>query len=254
MNPILMSMIVRKREEEERNEGRDYQRGSGRRSSSGRFTRDRAIGQSQGSRGSSQGGGQGRGQDGARGYDNRMQNRDNADMARGGQGGYGDRQGQDGRQGVRSTGRYGIGGSRYSSSRDRAMEAQGEFAYQNNDFNYDGRHNEEHNEYDQMGLNRSEFKKWSNMLKNADGTRGPMYDMNQVMPIADQMGIDFRKFNEDDLLMSVNAMYSDYCNLFGNDLHKYVALAKAFLEDDDFEGSGSEKLALYYHCIANKED
>lgn len=50
-----------------------------------------------------------------------------------------------------------------------------------------------------------------------------------------------------------NMMYSDYCKIHGNDLMSYVKMARAFLDDDDFDGTPEEKAYLYYKCIVEKE-
>jgi hypothetical protein len=61
-----------------------------------------------------------------------------------------------------------------------------------------------------------------------------------------------------ELCMTVNMLYSDYCEVNKpyvspeRECHYYVELAKAFLEDDDGP-EPSEKLALYYYCIAEDE-
>lgn len=290
MNPYLRDIILRNREYEME---RDEQR-QGRGQGGSRGGRDRQFdmqmdgqrgGGSSGGRGSSGGGSQG-GRGGSRGGSQGSRQGGSQGQGRGGQGGRSSGGGQGGGRsqgGGRDSAGYpyqggmqgmmnpnmgmgenysyyeddemdmgGPGSGRRMGSRnrrDRAFGAEGEFYY-----DYDGRHYEEQNEYDQMGLNHSEFKRWKGMLKNADGTRGEKFDMNQIMPIAKQMNIDYRRFNEEDLVMAVNMLYSDYCKIFGNDITKYVAMAKAFLEDDDFDGTGSEKLATYFHCIVNKED
>lgn len=74
-----------------------------------------------------------------------------------------------------------------------------------------------------------------------------------VVPAAQQLGIKFNEYSEDEFAMAVNMLYSDYCKSVGGDMMMYIKMAKAFLEDDDFDGNGSEKLALYYRCIAEQE-
>lgn len=118
---------------------------------------------------------------------------------------------------------------------------------------YDSRYDMEFNEPEKTRLTNREMKMWKKNLENADGSRGEKYSMEQILPIAQQLGIKFHEFGEEDLCMAVNMLYSDYCKVLGADLGMYVKLAKAFLEDDDFEGTGSEKLALYYKCIASNE-
>ena len=114
---------------------------------------------------------------------------------------------------------------------------------------YDSRYDMEYNEYDSMRLNNRELKKWKKELENADGSRGEKFHIEQILPMAQQLGIQFRDFTEEEFCMTVNMLYSDYCKELGSDLGIYIKLAKAFLNDDDFEGTGSEKLALYYKCI-----
>lgn len=102
-------------------------------------------------------------------------------------------------------------------------------------------------------LSKKEIKKWEKDLENADGSKGPKYTMEQVMPIAQQVGIRFEEFSPELLTAIANMFYSDYCKVLGNDLTIYVKLAKAFLEDDDFDGSPEEKAYLYYTCIVEKD-
>lgn len=88
--------------------------------------------------------------------------------------------------------------------------------------------------------------------------RGPHFNMEQVMEAAKAVGIRFEDFDERELCMTVNMLYSDYCEVNKpyvspeRECHYYVELAKAFLEDDDGP-EPSEKLALYYYCIAENE-
>lgn len=120
-------------------------------------------------------------------------------------------------------------------------------------YDYGNRYDLEYNEMDNMKLSNRELKSWKKKLENADGTRGEKFNMEQILPISEQMNIRFNDFTEEELAMVVNLLYSDYCKVLGADLSLYIKMAKAFLEDKDFDGSGSEKLALYYHSIASEE-
>lgn len=102
-------------------------------------------------------------------------------------------------------------------------------------------------------LTKKDIKKWEKHLENADGTMGRKYSKDQILPAAQQLGIKFNEYSEDEFAMAVNMLYSDYCKSVGGDMMMYIKMAKAFLEDDDFDGKGSEKLALYYRCIAEQE-
>ena len=134
---------------------------------------------------------------------------------------------QDGRRGVKGTGR----GRRRGRQRDYG---------------------------ETLSLTKSDIMNWKHNLENADGTRGPHFNMEQVMEAAKAVGIRFEDFDERELCMTVNMLYSDYCEVNKpyvspeRECHYYVELAKAFLEDDDGP-EPSEKLALYYYCIAEDE-
>lgn len=166
---------------------------------------------------------------------------------------------EDGRQGVKGTGRYGIGGSRYYG-RDMAEDdynrdygygyGVGMFDYDTEDYNYMPR------DYagEMIGkLTNKDIKKWEKHLENADGTTGKKYEVDQIRQVAQQMGIHFDEYSPELLTAITNMMYSDYCKIHGNDLMAYVKMARAFLDDDDFDGTPEEKAYLYYKCIVEKD-
>lgn len=103
-------------------------------------------------------------------------------------------------------------------------------------------------------LSTKELKKWEKDIENADGTRGKKFDINQVKQVAQQHNIHFDEFRPETLTAVANMLYSDYCKVLGGDINMYVKLAKAFLEDDDFEGEPEEKVMLYYKCIVAKDE
>lgn len=129
---------------------------------------------------------------------------------------------------------------------------------------YDDYHDFEYN-YDMhdqpLELKPEDIRKWEKDVKNADGSRGAKFSRDQVIPIARQLGIQFDKFTEDEFLMAVNMMYSDYCTAlqdasFPNYMRPepYIHMAKAFLCDKDFDGKPYEKLAIYYYEISEYEE
>lgn len=103
-------------------------------------------------------------------------------------------------------------------------------------------------------LSRKDIKKWEKSLENADGTKGKKYEVEQIQQVAKQIGVRFEEYSPEVFTMVVNMMYADYCKVLGSDMMIYVKLAKAFLEDDDFEGEPEEKVMLYYKCIVEKDD
>lgn len=107
-------------------------------------------------------------------------------------------------------------------------------------------------------LSKRDIMEWKRELVNADGSKGEHFKIDHIMKAAKDMGIRFHEYDEKELCLTVNMLYSDYCEVLkpfispDKELYVYVALGKAFLEDEDAP-EGSEKLALYYHCIVNAE-
>lgn len=93
-----------------------------------------------------------------------------------------------------------------------------------------------------------------NAFRNA---KNPQALLQQVMQYAKQVGVDMQQFGDATFCLAMNMMYSDYCGVakkFGFDRPEvYADLAKAFLDDKDFDGEPEEKLYLYYKCIVEKE-
>lgn len=94
-------------------------------------------------------------------------------------------------------------------------------------------------------------EEWTGMMKNADGTKGAKWTMEQVKPYMAQTGF---KGEEMEFFAIMNAMYSDYCDVmkrFGLDRPEvYAALAKAWLEDKD---AVEDKALMYWECIVEHD-
>ena len=107
-------------------------------------------------------------------------------------------------------------------------------------------------------LSDQEISHWEGKLRNADGTHGKHFDMHHVTEAASRLGIRFDEYSEKELCMTMNMLYSDLCEVCRayispeKEAHHYAKMAQAWLEDDDGPSS-SEKLALYYYCIADDE-
>ncbi len=98
-------------------------------------------------------------------------------------------------------------------------------------------------------------KHWAAKMENADGTMGGHWTIDQTNSVAKTYGIEFTHITEYCWNVTMNMMYSDYCQVakrFGVDLPEfYASMAKAFLFDKDGpEPKG--KIAAYYHCIVNR--
>lgn len=106
-----------------------------------------------------------------------------------------------------------------------------------------------------MEFTEDDAKAWTARMKNADGTTGPHWTMEQTTAVAESMGIQASVVPRWAWGVTMNMMYSDYYAVameFGvNRPEFYAALAKAFLLDKD--GPGPErKLMEYYEHIASR--
>lgn len=102
-------------------------------------------------------------------------------------------------------------------------------------------------------FNRAAAMQWAERMKNADGSTGPHWTMDQTTAIADSMGIPEHEIPRWAWGVTMNVAYSKCYPVaveFGiNRPEFYAALAKAFLLDKD--GPGPErKLLEYYEHIA----
>lgn len=115
----------------------------------------------------------------------------------------------------------------------------------------------DYGEDDEHRLTKHDIKEWERDMENSDGSRGAHFDKEMIDQKAMQMGIDPKKFGDGVLCAMVNSIYSDYCSVakkFGVDrIEFYIEMAKAFLDDKDFDGSPEEKAFLYYKCIVEHE-
>ena len=153
---------------------------------------------------------------------------------------------------------------RYMSDRAMSRDYEDERDYEDYAEDRRMRHDYEERDYadargEKLSLSKSDMHEWKRKLRNADGSKGIHYDTQQIMQAAEKIGMRFREYDEKELCMVVNMLYSDYCEVTAKYIpHEkalmfYVELAKAFLEDEDAP-EGSEKLALYYHCIVCDEE
>lgn len=165
----------------------------------------------------------------------------------------------DGKQGVKGTGPYGIGGNMYYRGNDYGYDDRVvDSARRGMDYGYE--EEDGHHPSGLMHLKKKDFSEWEKGLENADGSRGKHFDMEQIKRSAEQIGIKYRDYDEKELCMTANMLYSDFCEVLKSvippekEVMAYVKLAKAWLEDPDSPVDGSEKLALYYWCIVKDEE
>lgn len=101
-----------------------------------------------------------------------------------------------------------------------------------------------------MPMTRETAEHWIHHMKNADGTKGPHWTMEEAKKLMEQKKLRCDPY---EFAAILNAMYSDYCGVMrkhgveSDDL--YADLAAAWLMDDD---AMPNKAMLYYECIVEK--
>lgn len=89
---------------------------------------------------------------------------------------------------------------------------------------------------------------WVSRMKNADGSVGAHWTMEQTEQFRTQRGIDCKPV---DFWVTMNMMYSDYCKVAKQHnvctAEFFSDMAKAFLSDAD---AMPNKVALYYKYVA----
>ena len=99
-----------------------------------------------------------------------------------------------------------------------------------------------------MKLSRHDGEEWAFAMKNADGTTGPHWKMEQTNQVMAQKGL---KYDPHEFWLAMNASYSDLCEFFKkkniSNMDTYVDYVKAFWFED--EDAGEDKLAKYYFGV-----
>lgn len=96
-------------------------------------------------------------------------------------------------------------------------------------------------------FDRQMANEWTQGMKNADGTKGPHWTIEQTTEAMKKYGV---KWDEIEFWAVMNSLYSDYCEALkknnASTMETYVGLAKAWLEDDD---AVKDKAAAYFMYI-----
>lgn len=98
------------------------------------------------------------------------------------------------------------------------------------------------------GMTYEHARKWVHKMRNADGTKGAHWKLEEVEELLDKKGIDCDPV---EVWVAMNAEYSDRCKVnskYGiTSPEYYLESAMAFwLEDED---AVPDKLKMYYECI-----
>ena len=148
--------------------------------------------------------------------------------------------------------------SRYQETYHRPVrkEHHREYDYDDYDYDYDyeyDRRREEprykHEPKDMEHEYKLDLKEWIEKLKQKDKFRLSHQDL---LHKAKAMGVKFEDYDELEFEATYYMLLSDFGSV-SNDPHTYLAMTKAFLEDDDIEVSPSEKICIYYYKIVKGE-
>lgn len=108
-------------------------------------------------------------------------------------------------------------------------------------------------------LNHKEIEKWNKkLMKEVEEKDKQFFSKENISNKARNMGINFDKYNQEELAVATAMMYTDYCKALkpfvGANMDVYVKLADAFLNDKDASVKGGEKLAVYHDCIVEDKE
>lgn len=100
-------------------------------------------------------------------------------------------------------------------------------------------------------LEPQELAEWhKKLMSEVPDSSKEMLSEEKIMKKAKENGIKMEKYSEDEFLVTVLMMYTDYWETAGRgNLDMYVKLAEDFLCDEDSHLKGGEKLAAYYENV-----
>ena len=105
-------------------------------------------------------------------------------------------------------------------------------------------------------LTKEEIAEWcKKLMKEVEDKDKQFFSKELVAQKANQMKIQMDMFNEEELLVAMLLMYTDYHQVLkpyiGSNMDLYIPLARAFLMDEDSEVKGGERLAVYYDTFCD---
>ena len=105
-------------------------------------------------------------------------------------------------------------------------------------------------------LDEEELMEWQkDLMEEIEPQFKGQFEKNRVIQRGEEMGVKFKDYTEDEYYTTVLMMATDYGKTVGmNNTDIIFRLAVDWLEDDDVEVQGSEKLATYYDEIVCPED
>ncbi len=113
--------------------------------------------------------------------------------------------------------------------------------YDRYDYGYD-----DYGDYGET-LSDKELDHWCEKLKkHLDDQEKQMFHKDIIAQKAKQMGMQMHGFGEKELEVVVYMLYDDYKKTLGRNPDVYIKLAYDWLNDEDSELKGAEKLAVYH--------
>lgn len=139
---------------------------------------------------------------------------------------------------------FDMDGSVYRNNGNKRFETSGR-AWASDDMRGDQHTYNDRTRY--MPFSQKTAEEWTEKMKNADGSTGAHWTMEQVKQVMQQHNMDF---DPAEFYAVVNSIYSDYCTVAKkhnvNTIDFYADMAKAWLDDRD---AVENKTAAYYECI-----
>lgn len=109
------------------------------------------------------------------------------------------------------------------------------------------------NDYGGGYLNRQELEAWKSMLfDDMEKSERDMFAEDKILKKAKDTGVKYEKFTEDEFVVTVLMLYSDYGKTLGKaNIDTYIKMACDFLCDKDAGVQGGEKLTAYFDHVVN---
>jgi hypothetical protein len=96
-------------------------------------------------------------------------------------------------------------------------------------------------------LSTEELHKWQKkLMEQLDEREKQMFRKEAIIPRFNQMGIEMKDFNEEELYTLTLAKYTDHKHTIGQNPDMAIKLARDFMIDPDSNVKGSERVAIYY--------
>ena len=119
--------------------------------------------------------------------------------------------------------------------------------YRNRDYNYeDDNYERDYHHEDPETKFKKEMHHFKNKLKE-----NAKYNISdeELIKHAKQMGVQFDKYSEEDLIVTYYMLMCEYPLDLLNNPQVYIVMAKHFLESKKSKYKGTDKLAAYYYEI-----